>query len=190
MSNSSIRDVVAEIEYLRAKRAQVASASPRLVVVHGAHQPLTNCLPGETVEQISLVIHSRSIPMSLSPIGLVVTDLLARKRPMPLTASQIERLLASDPFCVRFGANSPSAPRRVVRLARKSVKVYIQRLRSQLGKALKAAGHATLPEGILVSESTELSNVATYRFAIPCEFVHLTAMPRGSSHANRSLRVR
>lgn len=28
-------------------------------------------------------------------------------------------------------------------------------------------------DGILVSETTELSNVMTYRFAIPCEFVHL-----------------
>jgi hypothetical protein len=30
-----------------------------------------------------------------------------------------------------------------------------------------------LPEDLLVSESTDLSNVMTYRFAIPCEFVHL-----------------
>lgn len=173
MSNSGIQEAVAEIEYLRAKRAQVASASPRLVVVHGAHQPLTNCLPGETVEQISLVVHSRTIPLSLSPMGLVIADLLARKRSMFLTASQIEHLLASDPFCIRLGANAPSTPRPAVKLARKSIKVYIQRLRSQLGKTLKTVGLATLPERILVSENTELSNVMTYRFAIPCEFVHL-----------------
>lgn len=92
---------------------------------------------------------------------------------MLLTASQIEHLLASDPFCVRWGANSPSAPRPVVRLARKSIKVYIQRLRSQLGEALKTTGIATSAERILVSETTELSNVMTYRFAIPCESVHL-----------------
>jgi hypothetical protein len=173
MSNSSIREVVEEIEYLRAKRAQASSASPRLVVVHGEHQPLTKCLPGETVEQVGLAVHSRVIPLSLSPIGLVVADVLARKRPMLLTAAQIERLLSSDPFCVRLGANASRALRPAVRLARKSVKVYIQRLRWQLGKALKAMGLAMLPEEILVSESTELSNVMTYRFAIPCEFVHL-----------------
>ena len=170
MSNSSIREVVEEIEYLRAKRAQASSASPRLVVVHGEHQPLTKCLPGETVEQVGLAVHSRVIPLSLSPIGLVVADVLARKRPMLLTAAQIERLLSSDPFCVRLGANASRALRPAVRLARKSVKVYIQRLRWQL---VKAMGLAMLPEEILVSESTELSNVMTYRFAIPCEFVHL-----------------
>ena len=173
MSNSGIREVVAEIEYLRAKRAQVASASPRLVVVHGEHQPLTKCLPGETVEQVGLAVHSRVIPLSLSPTGLVVADVLARKRPIPLTTAQIERFLASDPFCVRLGANTSPTPRSAVRLARKSIKVYIQRLRRQIGKTLKAAGLAMLPEEILVSESTELSNVMTYRFAIPCEFVHL-----------------
>lgn len=173
MSNSGIHEVVAEIEYLRAKRTQAASPSLRLVIAHGAHLPLTKCLPGETVEQISLVVHSRVTPLSLSPMGLVVADLLARKRPMLLAASQIKHFLASDPFCIRLGANAPAAPRRVVRLTRRSVKVYIQRLRTQLGKALKAAGLAMRAEGILVSETTELSNVTTYRFAIPCEFVHL-----------------
>ncbi len=142
-------------------------------MVHGEHQPLTKCLAGETVEQIGLALRSSVIPLSLSLTGLVVADLLARKRPMLLTASQIEHLLASDPFCVRLGANASRAPRPAVRLARKSIKVYIQRLRWQLGKALKSAGLAMLPEDLLVSESTELSNVTTYRFAIPCEFVHL-----------------
>lgn len=178
MSNSGIRKVVAEIEYLRAKRTQISTASPRLIIVHGEHQPLTDCLAGETVEQISLSVGSCVFPLSLSPIGLVVADLLARKRPMLLAASQIEHLLASDPFCVRLGANSPSAPRRVVRLARKSIKVYIMRVRRQLGNALNDAGLAMLPENILVSASTELANVMTYRFAIPCEFVHLNGRPK------------
>lgn len=173
MSNSCIREVVAEIEYLHAKRAQVSSASPRLVVVHGEHQPLTKCLPGETVEQVSLAVHSKVIPLSLSPTGLVVADVLARKRPMLLTAAQIERSLASDPFCVRLGANASPAPRPSVRLARKLIKVYIQRLRLQLGKALKDAGLATRPEEVLVSEDTDLLNVKAYRLSIPCEFVHV-----------------
>lgn len=179
MSDSGIHEVVAEIEYLRAKRTQVASASPRLVVAHGAHQPLTKCLPGETVEQISLVVHSHVTPLSLSPTGLVVADLLARKRPMLLAASQIEQFLASDPFCIRLGSSSRSAPRRVVRLTRRSVKVYIQRLRTQLGKALEAAGFAMRAEEVLVSETTELSNVRTYRFAIPCQFIHISGDAKG-----------
>ena len=173
MSTSGIRKVVEEIEYLSAKRTQFSSAKPRLVVVHGGHQPLTKCLPGETVEQFGIALRSGMIPLSLSPTGLVVADVLARKRHMLLTAAQIERLLASDAFCVRLGANASPAPRLAVRLTRRSIKVYIQRLRRQLGTALEAAGFAMLPEEILVSERTDLSNVVTYRLAIPCEFIHL-----------------
>jgi hypothetical protein len=179
MSNSGLREVVAEIEYLRAKRTQAAFARPRLVVVHGEHQSRTKCLAGETVEQLSLAVSSSVIPLSLSLTGLVVADILARKRSMLLTASQIAHFLASDPFCVRLGANASQAPRPAIRLARNSVKVYIQRLRLQLGRALKAAGLTTLPEEVLVSESTELSNVMTYRFAIPCEIVHLDGDAKG-----------
>jgi hypothetical protein len=173
MSNSGIREVVAEIEYLRAKRAQVSSASPRLIVVHGEHQPLTKCMPGETVEQVSLAVRSNVISLQLSPTGLVIADIFARKKPMVLCATHIERSLASDPFYMRLGANAVSVPRPTIRLTRKTIKVYIQRLRQQLGKALREAGLAMLPEEVLVSESTDLSNVTAYRLAIPCEFVHL-----------------
>ena len=92
---------------------------------------------------------------------------------MLLTAAQIERSLASDPFCIRLGANAPPAPRPSVRLARKLIKVYIQRLRLQLGKALENAGLAMRPEEVLVSEDTDLLNIKAYRLSIPCEFVHV-----------------
>jgi hypothetical protein len=172
-NNEGIRRLVDEIEYLRAKRAQMAAAIPRLIVVHGHHQPEMNCLPGETVEQISLSVRSNIIPLRLSPTGLVIGDVLARKRPMPLSASHIERILSSDPFCVRLGANAVPAPRLTIRLTRKTIKVYIGRLRQQLGKALKEAGLAMRPEEVLVSEDTDLLNVTAYRIAIPCEFVHI-----------------
>jgi hypothetical protein len=171
--NEGIRRLVDEIEYLRARRAQMATAIPRLIVVHGYHRPETDCLHGETVEQINLSVRSNVIPLRLSPTGLVIADVLARKRPMPLSASHIERILASDPFCVRLGANAAPAPRPTIRLTRKSIKVYIQRLRQQLGKALKEAGISMQPEEALVSESTDLLNVAAYRLTIPCEFVHM-----------------
>jgi hypothetical protein len=174
--NEGIRRLVDEIEYLRAKRAQMAGAIPRLVVVHGHHQPGTDCLPGETVEQVSLAVRSNVIPLRLSLTGLVIGDVLARKRPMPLSATHIERILASDPFCVRLGANAVSAPRPTIKPTRKSIKVYIQRLRQQLGKALKEAGLTMLPEEVLISESTDLLNVTAYRLAIPCEIVHQTGI--------------
>jgi hypothetical protein len=173
MSDSSIREVVEEIEYLRAKRAQHGSAILRLVITHAHHQAVKDCLPGETIEQAHFSVHSDLIPLRLSPTGLVLVDVFARKKPQPLTAAHIERILASEPFYVRLGANAPAAQGATIKLTRKTIKVYIRRLRQQMGKALKELGLAMRPEEVLVSEDTDLLNVTAYRLAIPCEFVHL-----------------
>jgi hypothetical protein len=173
--DQGIQMIIEEIEYLRAKRAQNAGVLPRMVIAHGHQQAVRDCLPGETIEQVSIAVRSQVIALRLSPTGLVIADVLGRKKPMPLTAAHIECIFASDPFCVRLGANAASVPRPMLRLTRKTIKVYIRRLRQQIGKALKEAGLAKLPEEILISESTDLLNVTAYRLAIPCEFVHMGA---------------
>jgi hypothetical protein len=172
MSGDNIRRIVAEIEYLLAKRARTSGTRPRLVVSHGHHQAVQHCLPGETIERAWFSVRSGAIPLRLSGNGLVLLDVLARKKPQPLTAAHIERILATDPFYVHLGANGVPAERQRIRLSRKTIKIYIQRLRKQIGKALKKAGFAMRPEEVLISEDTELLNVTAYRLAIPCEFVH------------------
>jgi hypothetical protein len=171
--DDGIKQIVDEIEYLRAKRAQMANVTPRLVVVHGYHQAVKDCLPGETIERVSIAVRSDLFQLRLSPKGLVIADIIAQKKPIALTAAHIEQILASDPFYLRLGANAASSPRPTTRLTRKTIKVYIHRLRLQIGKALKKAGLAIPPEKVLVSESTDLLNVTAYRLAIPCEFVHM-----------------
>jgi hypothetical protein len=173
--SAGIRLIVEELEYMRAKRAQVANARPRLVVVHGHHQAAKNCLPGETIEQVYIAVQSRAFPLRLSLTGLVIADVLAQKKPMLLSAAHIQRILSSDPFYVRLGTNAASTPRPSFRPARKSIKVYVQRLRVQLGKALKEAGLDMRPEDVVVAEATDLLNVVVYRLDISCEFVHLGA---------------
>lgn len=174
MSGDGIRRIVAEIEYRCAKRTRMAEGRPRLVVSHGHHQAVKNCLPGESIERAWFSVHSEAIPLRLSGNGLVLLDVLARKKPQPLTAAQIERILAADPFYMHLGANGVSAEKQKIKLTRRTIKIYIQRLRRQIGKALKKAGLSMRPEVVLVSEETELLNVTAYRFAIPCEFVHQT----------------
>jgi hypothetical protein len=142
-----------------------------LVVVHGYHRPETNCLHGETVEQVSLAWGVDEIPLRLSPTGLLIFDCLSRHRHTPLSAAHIERILASDPFYQRHGANAQSCNRPAVRPRRASIKVYIQRIRVQLGKALSEAGLWVRPERILVSEPTD-SNVVVYRLKACVEFRH------------------
>jgi hypothetical protein len=171
--NDGIQQLVDEIEYSRAKRALMANATPRLVVVHGHHRAAKDCLPGETIEQAWLSVRSGTFSLRISSTGLVLADIIARKKPLALTTAHIERILGSDPFYTRLGANEGSAERQTIRLTRKTIKVYIQRLRRQIGQALKRAGLTMRPEEILVSEDTDLLNVTAYRFAIPCKFIHL-----------------
>lgn len=173
MSGDNIRRIVAEIEYLRARRARTSELRPRLIVSHGHHQAIKHCLPGETIERAWFTVSSEAIPLRLSDNGLVLLDVLARKKPQPLTAAHIERILAVDHFYLHLGANGVSAEKQKIRLTRRTIKIYIQRLRKEIGKALKKAGLSMRPEEILISEDTDLLNVKAYRLAIPCEFVHV-----------------
>lgn len=170
--NESIRRVVEEVEYLRAKRAQSGMARPHLVVVHGCREPGTLCRCGESIEHAMLVIGSRTFEVALSPSGLVTLDILIRKRPTPLTAAQIERISLSDPFYLRLGANALGTQRKLIRLGRRSIKVFIQRFRQQLDNILREAGFSIRAEDMLISEGTELKNVTAYRLTIPCTVVH------------------
>lgn len=166
-----LRHIVDELDYLLAERSQKAAECPRIIVFHGHHQPGTLCLPGETVEKASLWLGSREMPLHLSPTGLLILDCLSRFRQTPLCAAHIERILASDPFYVRHGANALCVDRAGVRPKRASIKVYIQRIRLQLGMALGEAGLNLNPSQILTREATD-SNIILYRLKISVEFRH------------------
>ena len=73
------RPIVEEIDYLLAERRQRAVERPRLIVVHGHHQPETDCLHGETVEQVLLVFGTKEFPLHLSQTGLLILDCLSRQ---------------------------------------------------------------------------------------------------------------
>lgn len=175
MRNSEeVRRTVEEIEYLLAKRKLRIVERPRFVVVHGYHRPETTCLHGETVEQVLLAFHAKKIPLRLSPTGLLISDCLARYRYTPLSAAHMARILSSDPFYVHLGSNAAKGTSAAIKPKRTSVKVYIQRLRTQLAKGFKEAGLNLPPEKILVSETTD-SNVVVYRLNASVEFIHQTA---------------
>ena len=166
-----LRPIAEEIDYLLTKRRQKAVERPRLALIHGHHRPETNCLHGETVEQAYLAYEAQKVPLRLSPTGLLIIDCLSRHRPTPLSATHIERILSSDPFYLRHGANALGASRAAVRPRRASIKVYMRRIRVQLGKALKEVGLDVRPEGILVSETTD-SNVVVYGLKTNVEVRH------------------
>ena len=108
-------------------------------------------------------------------------------RSVSQTIDHIERILAADAFYLHLGANGLSVEKQKIRLTRRTIKIYIQRLRKQIGKALNKVGLSMRPEDVLVSEETELLNVTAYRLAISCEFVHQTE-PRVRRQPCRPLR--
>lgn len=163
--------IAEEIDYLLAVQKQRAVERPRLVLVHGHHLPETECLPGETVEQAVLIFGAKEFPLLLSLTGLLITDCLCRHRLTPLSASQIERILSSDPFYLHHGANARSNNRTAIKPKRASIKVYIRRLRVQFEKTLSEAGLSIRSEQILVSETTD-SNVVVYGLKVNASFRH------------------
>jgi hypothetical protein len=174
MRNNSIHRIVEEVEYRRARRVWIASTRARFTVTHGFHRAEKGrCLAGETIEEANLWVRSEPIPLPLSPTCLVIADVLVRKRPTPLTAIQIERIIASNPFYARLGTNAASAPKSPIKPTTKTIKMHIWRLRHQIQRALKRVGIVMRPEDVLVSEDTDLLNVKAYRLAIPGEFVHV-----------------
>lgn len=171
-TSESIRQITDEIVYLRAKQEQVAQMTPRLLLIYGNHVTSNGSQPRETVEQCCLLVGLETYPLRLSYSALMIMEILARKKSLLLTARQIERIMAADPLCLNVGANTSPFPKRTAALTRRSIKVYIQRIREQLRKVFRRVGLTMRSDDVLVSEATDLANVVAYRIAIPCEFEH------------------
>lgn len=170
-TSEPLRPVIEEVEYLLAERRLLAAEGPHFIVTHGNHEHGTLCMPGETLEQVSMVCCWDEFPLHLSPAGLLIVDCLARYRRVSLTASRIARILASDPFYVQHGVNADGGGRKLVRPNRSSIKVHIQRIREQITKAFTETGITLDPYRILISETTD-SNIVAYRLKASVEFRH------------------
>jgi hypothetical protein len=165
--------VVEEVEYLLARRRRRAQERPRLVVVHGHHQPGTICLPGESIDRCHLRFPESEIPIPLALPGLMLCDCMARHHHTPLSVARMERILAGDPFYRRLSTNSFERIEEMPMFTRVALRVYIARLREQIAKALRKGGSMFSPEDALKSETTD-SNVVVHRLALPVEVVHRT----------------
>ena len=166
MNGDSVRRIVAEIEYRRARRIHQSRSLPRFIAVYINQHSNTRSLHGAVIERACFIVATREVPISLGLKGLAIIDVLVRYKPGILSAAQIERILRNDPICARLG---------VQRLMnRRVIKIYVHRLRMQLAHALDEAGITIEPKRLLVSETTELGNVKAYRLAMPCKVVHRT----------------
>jgi hypothetical protein len=169
--DSQYRVLAQEVQYLSALARQLRAEGPHIIVRHGHHHPETFCLPGETVEGISVHATSRSYPLHLGLTLLLLLDLLCRFRRTPLSATQIADILNSDSFYMRYGSNALGKHERIGTVTPASIRVNIARLRDHLRDALKEIGLQIDPFRVLVSSAGE-SNVALYRLRATVQIFH------------------
>ena len=171
--NELLGRVIEEVEYLLARRKWKAQEHPRLVVVHGHHQPETVCRPGETIDRCYLQFHDRDIPILLAQPGLMLCDCMVRHHDTPLSIARIERILGKDPFYRRLGAHSFEGITEAPHFTRVSLRVYIVRLREQIVRALRKGGSALSQKDALASDTTD-SNMVVHRINLPVAIIHRT----------------
>jgi hypothetical protein len=162
--------VVIEVEYLLARRKLRAQERPRLVVVHGHHQPETICVPGETIDGCHLRFPDCNIPIPLAFPSLMLCDCMVRHHTL-LSVTRIESILTRDPFYGRLGTKSFERIEEMPKFTRASLRVYLTRLRKQVAKALRKGGSTLSAKEALISEMTE-SNVVLHRIGLPVQILH------------------
>ena len=109
--------------------------------------------------------------MPLSPTGLLIMDCFCRNRLKPLTTLRIVRILATDPFYTRQGANLGIGKLFTSSPNRPAIKVYVKRTRGQMARTFDSAGLIVDPSQVLISEATE-KNAVAYTMRASVEFVH------------------
>ena len=172
--------LIEEVDFRLAHRRHLRERGVHLVVTHSHHVPGTLCAPGEVIEDIALVGQPEPESLGLSHMALLLMDCLCRYR-LPLTALRIEQIMNTDPFYVHCAANRLGPNECIAKPDRRSVKVYVPRIRSQMEKAFERNGLNIHPEQILVTETTD-SNIVVYSLRATVEIRHTTNNARTWKH--------
>lgn len=170
LSRSKFLPVIRGIELLLAEKRNLAALGPHFKIIHRFWVPGTICLPGEEILTALWVFRGREIPLRLSLSSLILFDLLARCR-LPQSAAQIENALRSNKFYSRHAANGKAGSQTRM-IKRRTVKVFIQRIRRELERNFRKYGVRIDPRAVLVSEMSD-TNVAVYHLQASVEWAHL-----------------
>jgi len=126
------------------------------------------CLPGETIEQISIGYRSSEFPLRLSHMSQLVLDCLCRYRGTTLTAAKIDEIMRTDPY---YRAQRIKGRGHTGLPYQAAVKVYIKRIREHMATIFRENALPFNPFTVLSSDVTE-SNVIAYRLKASVELAH------------------
>lgn len=170
-TNDKFQPILEKVPILRLEFQRLKAADPHFKIWHGLRAPGTGCAPGEEVAAVSLVSHWREIHLPLSLALRLFFDFMARHTRVPQSASQIEAGFRADPFYREHGRNALSRGTLTRRVAKSSVRVYVERTRHALAMSLREADLRIDPRDVLVSEET-VTNEVGYRLRGTFEWLH------------------
>jgi hypothetical protein len=167
------RDLVLEkVELLLAELTELRSQGPHFRIHHRFHKPATDCLPGEEVLAVCLVHRGREYSLHLSLALRLIFDYLARHPRFPQSAAQIEAGIRADCFYKKHGTATMGTGKLTRSIPRSYVRVYIDRLRTAMGRTFDQAGFEMDPATVLVSHTTAMNEVG-YQLRATLEWVHI-----------------
>jgi hypothetical protein len=170
--NDRLLDLVENVEVVLHARSLLRTKGPHFRIVHRFRVPGADCAAGEEIVAAFLLVAGQEYAISLGGAMLILFDYLAHHSRLPQSATQIVMGMKSDPFYQEHGSNACRHPALAKHVSLSAVKVYIQRIRTALEKALREAGISIDPYQILASEDTQ-SNRRTYRLKGSFEWTHI-----------------
>jgi hypothetical protein len=143
--------IIDELEILEAERRQFHERGSHFRIFHRYRDPHFPCGANEEVAAVYLIHVGRAFQVGLGTILSMLFDFLARHNRLAQTARQIER-----------GAGIP----------RRYVRIYMERIRAAIAKALREAGLDIQLDAVLASEDTA-TNETGYRLRGTFEWLHI-----------------
>jgi len=170
--SDALRVIAYQAEMVLLELAELFQTGPVLRIVHRFWIPGTECLAGEEIWGIVLLVHGgREIPLPLSLALRQLVNYLAETRHIPQSAAQIAAGMCRSAFYAKHGMNSGIASGR--RVTRSAVKEYVKRLRRALSLASREAGINLDPLRVLVSRQT-VTNEVQYQLRATIQWVHIS----------------
>lgn len=168
--SDELRIIAYKAEVALLELRELLQTGPDLRIVHRFWQPGTECLPGEEVWAVFLVLRGREVRLPLSLAVRLLLNYLAETKHIPQSATQIVAGMRRSDFYARHGSYSGVPSRR--KISRSAVKEYIKRLRMALNVAFREAALGLDPKHVLVSRKTT-GNEIQYQLRAAIQWVHV-----------------
>jgi len=143
----------------------------QFIIIHDYAEVAGECMPGEEVVAIIVVIRGRKFWIPWSPGHLIFVDFLARHRWIAQDASRIAAQMQLDQFVAQHASNAPGSCVTTARTSRTAIRKKIERIRGVLQQVFDDEGLDLKASDVIRSEETSTRSVR-YRLHANVTWVH------------------